>query len=210
MPQVEPSLELGPSVHLQSVHGDGAPEKNWMHIPYQAPGDTRLLFVNSLDPLEILATDPGTGTSTMLYSQQNGTGREYWGHRLSGSTPFIATSGLLLAGDERAVFFGLAHARQDHPVFGFGFGTYVLYLARIALLDDGSWRLAVSDMFFNLPTDESDESKRINFPTTVIETPERPDEFLVSLGEMDCTSHVVSLERAGVLSLVNDMRQQAH
>ncbi|KAG1657714.1 hypothetical protein FOA52_002518 [Chlamydomonas sp. UWO 241] len=206
--QVEPSLELGPCVHLKSVHGDGWPEKNWMHIPHQAPGDARLLFVNSLDPLEILATDPSTGKSSMVYAQ-NGTGRAYWGHRLSGSTPFIATSGLLLAGDERAAFFGLAHARQDHPLFGFGFGAYVLYLARIALLDDGSWRLTVGDMF-NLPTDESDASKRINFPTTVIETPERPGEFLVSLGEMDCTSHVVSLEKSGVLSLVNNMRQQVY
>uniref|UniRef100_A0A7R9Z613 Uncharacterized protein n=1 Tax=Chlamydomonas euryale TaxID=1486919 RepID=A0A7R9Z613_9CHLO len=204
--EMEPAVVLDPPVQMISVHGAGMPEKNWMHIPYLEPDSDRLLFVSSLDPLEVVSADPSTGKCELVETHEK-TGRQYWGSRLSGSSPFISSEGVLTAQDEEAVFIGLSHSKKMHEVYGDGLATYVTYFTRIARRRDGTWRLIVSDPF-NLPLDESKKTMRINYPTTISESPDHPDAFIISIGEMDCTSHAVKVEKQGVLDVVNGLMLQ--
>jgi hypothetical protein len=210
-----PPLAFGASVQLQSPRnhsfGGKGGQKNWMHVPLDEPEEAAaegaaaaggtMLFVNTLDPLIILRSDPRDGTSEVHF-QGRRSDRSYYGHHLSGSSNFLSVAGLDLRPGERAGFVGLAHSRRDHPVFGGSMHEYVTYFVRLALLKDpaAGWSLDVSEKLV-LPVDGTTESARINFPTAITET---PNGFLISIGEMDCTSHVVSLEKKLVLSYFND------
>eukprot|EP00955_Chlamydomonas_euryale_P110410 365999-Chlamydomonas_euryale.AAC.6 len=201
--EVEPDVVLDTPVQMVSVHGAGTPEKNWMHVPYLDPDSDRLLFATSLDPLKIVAADPNTGDCELMETHEK-TGREYWGKRLSGSSPFISSEGVLTAHDEEAVFIGLSHSKKNHAVYGGDLAIYVTYFTRISRQRNGSWRLMVSDPF-NFPLDDSMKSMRINYPTSIAESQDHPGAYLISIGEMDCTSHVVKIEKQGVLDVINGL-----
>eukprot|EP00955_Chlamydomonas_euryale_P005939 63137-Chlamydomonas_euryale.AAC.1 len=47
------------------------------------------------------------------------------------------------------------------------------------------------------------------YPTSISESPDHPDAFLISIGEMDCTSHVVKVDRQDVLDVVNGLMLQS-
>lgn len=180
--QFERSVQL--SLYAQS------PEKNWMHLPREdKPVDRKgqLAFVYSLDPLRLVWSDPDTGRTELFYAGA-GADEGVDTYRISGSTQFLPFAGKRLP-QERQVFWGIGHSKEAHP-FSRGDWVFNRYRSHFVLLsqwESGAWTVRWSH---GLAFPE--KPRRIQIPTAITQAGDR---YLISLGEMDCTAHVVEYNR---------------
>ncbi|PKN20533.1 MAG: hypothetical protein CVU71_01720 [Deltaproteobacteria bacterium HGW-Deltaproteobacteria-6] len=185
------AIQFGKSVDLQLY--ENIPEKNWMHIPLEnkpAGRKQQIAFVYSIEPLRIIWSDINTGKTEIWYAQDDAE-NPVDQYRISGSTQFIRFSGKILP-DERQVFWGIGHSKKAHPVSvgELVFYRYMSHFILLSLMDSGEWKIKWSHGH-SFP----EKPRRIQFPTTITET---GTSYIISMGEMDCTSHIVEYDKKGL------------
>ena len=187
---------LGPSGAIRFENAvqlglfEKSPEKNWMHVPLEyKPAERRghLAFVYSIDPLRMVWSDPETGKTEIFYAP-DGADNGVDTYRISGSTQFVPFAGKRLP-KERQVFWGIGHSKEAHPISrgDWVFNRYMSHFVLLSLMDSGEWTIRWSHGH-SFP----DKPRRIQIPTTITQTENR---YVISLGEMDCTSHVVEYDK---------------
>ena len=189
---LQPNLTMGSPQRLYNPEKVTPNEmKNWMHIPMRLTDKPQervkhLLFAYSLDPLLLIWVDPETGHSEPFYKHEE----HVHEIRQRGSSAFIPTAA---KDDEILAFIGLGH--NQGGLKQLGLATYNTVVIRLVQNKDGDWKIYKSHTF-SFPTASRHYAHRIQFATTITESNES---ILISLGDMDCTSHVVEYEKSEFL-----------
>lgn len=168
------------------------------HGPREHRGE--MLFVYSLQPLKMVWVDAETGTATVAYANSSFPAIHGDGY-LSGSSPFIPH--FTLEPGELQAFVGIAHSKRaalQDAARGAGsltakaggegvtINAYRSFFVRLVLRPGWQWSLRVSKPLA-FPLKPKGAVSRIQFPTQIADA---GDSYVVSLGDMDCTSHAIA------------------
>eukprot|EP00727_Mastigamoeba_balamuthi_P008126 m51a1_g3934 hypothetical protein (431) ;mRNA; r:238461-240311 len=179
----------------------GVWRRDWMHLPFaSAPASSpaRLAFVRSLSPLSIVAVNPSTGHTTLIFAENRSSASV--SGRLVGGTNFLPHPsdenkyfGLVLETEERSTILRVNIERS---------WTHVVEIERVA---GGAWRVSAVSGRVSIPaTMEERESGRVQrlhkAMSMVYERRGSTEHVLVGVGHMDCTAHVVRVKTSDLLS----------
>jgi hypothetical protein len=195
-------VKFGETIELKTSFNASYAQKNWMHVPVSAkdkPEDCPLwlLFVQQITPvLQLVWVDPESGTTTLIGgSPQPRTS----GYNMRGSSMFIP--------ETTDTYLGLIHTSTPHPASLYGhlilniYYSYLIRLRREPTTTDALWKWNITHMTSPLamPTAKHVRANRIQFPTTIIE---RGSEFWISMGDMDCDSHIFRITKRSLVKLL--------
>jgi len=194
-------VKFGETIELKSPFNASYAQKNWMHVPVPAkdkPEDHPywLLFVFEISPvLQMVWVDPETGTTMLTGGSPQPC---LSGYNMRGSSMFIP--------ETTDTYLGLIHTSKRHPVSNDFlrlniYHSYLIRLVREPITTVASWKWNITHMTSALamPTAKNVRAHRIQFPTTIIE---RDSEFWISMGDMDCDSHILRIPKSSLLQLL--------
>ncbi|KAI3660159.1 hypothetical protein MP638_002556 [Amoeboaphelidium occidentale] len=186
---------------------------NWMYIPndrlrYIAPryneqfhkefmSDDGMFFVSQLEPLIIVKVFPQNGTAVTVFKSrsQNSLTSEY--QSLRGSTNLVFN-------EEMNAFIGIAHERQIVAQ-----ATIVplrVHHNRLFSLEfiENEWKVTWISNPFGMGSRFSlkKASERITSPVSFVDY---KDSYIISFGEMECTSHVSTISKRDFVGKVRNI-----
>lgn len=186
------------TIALQPTFGSSDAQKNWMYLPDDEPG--LMSFVHTISPLTIVQANLTNGQTNITFMQHHVpsnqsllSGKNLQDLKLSGSTGFLKI--------KDSLFIAMAHSKKKYYEISNLDVKFYLYESYFILLenrpkDSSKWQIRRISEPFTLPiTPNSHKCHRIHFACSMIQ---HRDEFLVSFGYMDCTSHLIKFKKSTV------------
>ncbi|CAF1064241.1 unnamed protein product [Rotaria sordida] len=195
-------IKFDETIELWTLFDAPYAQKNWMHIPVSVNDKPKkhphwLLFVYQISPaLQLVWVDPETG-STVLYDSSLHTIPSM--DNMRGSSMFIS--------ETNNTYLGLVHTSQPHPASRGGlilniYHSYLIRLTREPISNTTSWKWTITHKTppLAMPIARNERAHRIQFVTTI--TP-HDSEFWISMGDMDCDSHILRIPKKSLLNLLH-------
>ncbi|CAF3324039.1 unnamed protein product [Rotaria sp. Silwood2] len=195
-------VKFGETIELRTLFDAPSAQKNWMHVPIAANEKPKehpnwLLFVYQIFPtLQLVWVDPETG-NTELYDNLLHS-LSYMGS-MRGSSMFIS--------ETNNTYLGFTHTSQPHIASRTGivlniYHSYVIRLAREPAPNTTSWKWIITHKTppLAMPIARNKRAHRIQFVTTITQ---HDSEFWISMGDMDCDSHILRIPKKSLLNLLH-------
>jgi len=194
-------VEFGNTIELKPSFDAPYAQKNWMHVPVSAQDKPKdhphwLLFVYHISPvLQLVWVDPESGNAKLLATSPHSI---TLANNMRGSSAFIP--------ETANTYLAFIHTAKPHPM-SYGdlqlniYYSYLIRLARepIKAAEPWKWTITHRTPPLAMPIAKNVRAHRIQFPTTIIE---HDSEFWISMGDMDCDSHILRIPKTTLLQLL--------
>jgi hypothetical protein len=172
-----------------------------MHVPVPVQDKQKdhlhwLLFVYHISPvIQLVWVDSESGTATLVATSPHSITLV---NNMRGSSAFIS--------EIANTYLALIHTAEPHPAF-YGdlklniYYSYLIRLARELISTTESWKWTITHRTPPLAMSiaKNVRAHRIQFPTTIVE---HDSEFWISMGDMDCDSHILRIPKTALLQLL--------
>ncbi|CAF2637746.1 unnamed protein product [Rotaria sp. Silwood2] len=195
-------IEFGKTIELRTLFDAPYSQKNWMHVPVSMKDKPKkhhhwLLFVYQVSPtLQLVWVDPETG-NTVLYDDSL--------HSLSSVNEICGSS--MFISETNNTYLGFIHTSKPHPASHLGldlniYHSYLIRLTRKPIPTTESWKWIITHKTppLAMPVARNERAHRIQFVTTLTQ---RNSEFWISMGDMDCDSHILRIPQRSLLQLLH-------
>ncbi|CAF4068997.1 unnamed protein product [Rotaria sp. Silwood2] len=195
-------VKFGETIELETLFDAPYEQKNCMHVPLAVNEKPKkhshwLLFVYQVSPaLQLVWVDPKTG-STMSYDCLLHSLPPV--NNMRGSSMFIS--------ETNNTYLGFIHTSQPHIASRDGlvlniYHSYLIRLAREPMPNTTSWKWTITHKTppLAMPIAKNEHAHRIQFVTTITQ---RDSEFWISMGDMDCDSHILRIPKESLLKLLH-------